>query len=145
MKRILTGRYNYITWRITIEISLSGRSQLSFIKGEYPKPVNHMMAARWQKCNDIVMLWLISSVSERIGEQVMRSKDVISAWNSLMIQYGGTNLVRKSVLMTQISGCTQGDSDAATYFDRLSNFWQELDAVKKVKSCISIGMCACCT
>lgn len=61
------------------------------------------------------MSWLISFVSKSIGEHVMCCKDVIIAWNSLIVCYGGTNHARKVVLITEISNCVQGDSDVATY------------------------------
>lgn len=144
VKRILVGRDNYISWRKAMELALSGRSQLGFIRGEYPKPEDSAMLARWQRCNDIVMSWLISSVTESIGEHVMRCKDVMTAWNSLRIRYGGTNLARKSVLTTEISNCVQGDKDVATFFDKLSKYWEELDSIKRVKSCVAIGSCSCC-
>lgn len=74
----------------------------------------------------------------------MRCKDVMIAWNSLRIRYGGSNLARKLVLTTEINNCVQGDNDVATYYDKLSKYWEELDSIKRVRSCSSIGFCACC-
>lgn len=144
VKRVLVGRENYVTWRKAMELALSGRSQLGFVRGEYSRPEDPVMLARWQRCNDIVMSWIISSVSEGIGEHVMRCKDVMAAWESLKVRYGGTNLARKSVLITEISNCVQGDSDVGTYFDKLSKYWEDLDSIKKIRSCTVLDHCACC-
>lgn len=37
VKRILTRRENYVTWNMAMKISISKRSQLGFVSGEYPK------------------------------------------------------------------------------------------------------------
>lgn len=74
-----------------------------------------MMLARWQQCNDIVMSWLMCSVAENIEEQIMRSRDIMTAWNALKTRYGGTNLARKSVLLIKIGNCVQGSDDTTTY------------------------------
>lgn len=68
----------------------------------------------------------------------------MSPWSALKICYGGGNLARKLTLMIHVSQYVQGDNDVSSYFDKLSTYWQELDAIKKVKSCASSGMCICC-
>lgn len=144
VKRILNGRENYMTWKIAMEIALSARSQLNFVRGNYARPTDPAMFVRWQRCNDIVMFWIMSSVIENIGEQIMRAKDVMTAWTILKTRYGGTNLARKSVLLTKIGNCVQGSSTVSPYFDHLCKYWEKVDAMKKLKSCSSTGICTCC-
>lgn len=85
VKKVLIGGENYVSWRKAMELALSGRSQLGFVRGEYSRPEDPVMLARWQRCNDIVMSWIISSVADGIGEHVMRCRDAMTAWNSLKI------------------------------------------------------------
>lgn len=51
---------------------------------------------------------------------------------------------RKIVKMTQISNLSQGDGDIASYYDKLSKYWEEFDAIKKIKSYDDAETCICC-
>ncbi|CAM8880441.1 unnamed protein product [Rhodiola kirilowii] len=55
VSKVLIGHENYVVWKKSMEIALSGRLELSFIEGKYPKPTDVVMAARWQMCNDVLM------------------------------------------------------------------------------------------
>lgn len=79
VKKIVTWRENYESWKVAMKIILSFRSQLGFIRGEYAKPSDPMTMARWQRCNNVFMSWLILSVSEEIGEHILRVRDVTTA------------------------------------------------------------------
>lgn len=37
-----------MSWKKQMEIALYGRSQLGFVRGEYPMPTDPAMAARWK-------------------------------------------------------------------------------------------------
>lgn len=101
MKKVLVGRENYSSWKVAMKIELSARPQLGFVREEYPRPTDPNLLARWQRSNDIVMSWLISSVSENVRERIMRAKDVVTAWNILKVRYSGTNVATKSALLTK--------------------------------------------
>ncbi|CAM8988557.1 unnamed protein product [Rhodiola kirilowii] len=143
VSKILLGQENYSTWRKSMEIALSGRSKLGFVQGKYPKPVDPLMAARWQRCNDVVMSWLISSVSEKIVGEILHAKDASTAWETLESSYAGTNLARQSELQRELSNLVQGELSVALYKRKLESLWQELDALK-VSKCTAAGNCACC-
>ncbi|CAM8925259.1 unnamed protein product [Rhodiola kirilowii] len=141
--KVLTGQENYGTWRKSMEIALSGRSKLAFINGKYPKPSEPVMLAKWQRCNDVIMSWLICSVSEKIVGEILHSKDVMTAWEDLESSYAGTNLARKSALLRELSDCVQNGSPVCEYNRKLNSLYQEIDAINTVK-CLATGNCLCC-
>ncbi|CAM8932740.1 unnamed protein product [Rhodiola kirilowii] len=142
--KALIGRDNFVSWKKSMEIALSARLKLSFIQGKFPKPDDRKGRAKWQRCNDVIMSWLISSVSEDIVGQILHAKDVMTAWNILHARFAGTNLARKSGLMKEANSLVQGDMDVATYHGKLSKIWQELDSIKKISACPADGNCVCC-
>ncbi|CAM8981033.1 unnamed protein product [Rhodiola kirilowii] len=141
--KVLTGLENYGTWRKSMEIALSGRSKLAFINGKYPRPSDAVMLAKWQRCNDVVMSWLICSVSEKIVGEILHSKDVMTAWEDLESNYAGTNLARKSALLRELNDCVQNGMAVCDYNRKLNSLYQEIDAINVVK-CFSTGNCLCC-
>ncbi|CAM8909147.1 unnamed protein product [Rhodiola kirilowii] len=126
-----------------MEIALSGRYKLGFVEGKYPKPDDVVMAARWQRCNDVIMAWLINSVSEKIVGEILHAKDAMTAWQILEASYAGTNLARKSELQRELGNLLQGEMSVAMYKRKLESLWQELDGLK-VNRCTNVGKCTCC-
>ncbi|CAM8946285.1 unnamed protein product [Rhodiola kirilowii] len=80
---VLIGQENYVSWRRSMEIAMSGRSKLAFIQGKYPKPSDPALTARWQRCNDVLMSWLICSVSKKIVGEILHARDAMTAWETL--------------------------------------------------------------
>ncbi|CAM8993843.1 unnamed protein product [Rhodiola kirilowii] len=143
VSKVLVGQENYATWKRSMEIALSGRYKLGFVEGKYPKPSDVVMAARWQRCNDVVMSWLINSVSEKIVGEILHAKDAATAWEILESSYAGTNLARQSELQRELGNLVQGDLSVAMYKRKLESLWQELDGLK-VNKCPNTGKCPCC-
>ncbi|CAM8910142.1 unnamed protein product [Rhodiola kirilowii] len=127
-----------------MEIALSARLKLSFIQGKYPKPAARKMQGKWQRCNDVIMSWLINSVSDDIVGQILHAKDVMTAWNILHTRFAGRNLARKSGLLKEANNLVQGEMNVTTYHGKLTKLWQELDSIKKASSCPNSGNCLCC-
>lgn len=61
------------------------------------------------------------------------------------MRYSGTNVARKSVPLTKISNCAQGELSIEAYFDKLNKYLEEYDSIRKDGSCPQDGACACCT
>ncbi|CAM8947729.1 unnamed protein product [Rhodiola kirilowii] len=143
VSKVLDGQENYAVWKRSMQIALSGRYKLGFVEGKYPKPDDVVMVARWQMCNDVVMSWLINSVSEKIVGEILHAKDAMSAWEIIESSYAGTNLARKPELQRELGNLVQGELTVAMYKRKLESIWQELDALK-VNKCTNAGKCAYC-
>ncbi|CAM9000562.1 unnamed protein product [Rhodiola kirilowii] len=140
---ILVGQENYVVWRRSMEIGLSGRSKLAFIERKYPKPSDPVMAARSQRCIDVIMSWLIFSVSKKIVGEIIHASDAMTAWETLESSYAGTNLARKSEIQREFGNLVQGDLSVMEFKQKLESLWQELDTINVVK-CANAGSCVCC-
>lgn len=47
-------------------------------------------------------------------------------------------------MITKIGNCTQGNNDVTKYFDMLCKYWEEVDAMKQIRSCSSEEVCLRC-
>ena len=68
---LLTGS-NYAQWRRSCEVSLSAKNKMSFVTGGFPKPTsNSPYLPLWERCNSIVISWLLHSVDEDIASSII--------------------------------------------------------------------------
>ncbi|KAL9674123.1 hypothetical protein QQ045_030393 [Rhodiola kirilowii] len=79
----LVGDKNYLNWWKSMEMALGIKMKLGFVRGEFSRPVDAYQGARWDKCNNVVLSWIINSVSPEIGSSLIHSTDCMSAWEDL--------------------------------------------------------------
>ncbi|CAM8899443.1 unnamed protein product [Rhodiola kirilowii] len=144
VSEVLTGRQNFVQWRKAMEIALSARDKLEFVEGQIPVPVDVKQKARWKRCNNVIMTWILNSVSRNVVGQILHSETVAVAWKSLHMKYGGSNVSRKFSLQQEIANLMQGDMDVSNYHEKLVNLWHELDSMRKYKVCDISNDCTRC-
>ncbi|KAL9688698.1 hypothetical protein QQ045_033122 [Rhodiola kirilowii] len=103
VSEVLLGRQNFISWVKSMEIALSVRAKLEFVEGKRPKPTDPALSVKWKRCNDVIMTWLLNSVSKKVVSHILHAKDVASAWHILHSRYVGLNVSRKFYVKKEIS------------------------------------------
>lgn len=87
---------SYGNWKRGVLIALSAKNKLGFITGAYPPPSSQSaLLTQWKRCNDMVLSWLLNSVSKEIAESVIYSQTAEELWKELEQRYGqadGTKL-----------------------------------------------------
>ncbi|CAM8951012.1 unnamed protein product [Rhodiola kirilowii] len=86
----LTGAENYIPWRKLTEVAFAAKTKLGFVKGHFPKPTDPYQLARWDKCNDVVLTWILNSVSKELVDSLVHSCNCMIAWNDLNSRFAGS-------------------------------------------------------
>ncbi|XP_019251346.1 PREDICTED: uncharacterized protein LOC109230286 [Nicotiana attenuata] len=110
-------------WRRSIIVSLSARNKIAFIDGTYPKPsVGSPECKQWDRCNNMVISWLTSSLTPEIAESVQYSDTAESIWKQLNSRYG----TKKFKIKKELTSACQGPLDIASYFNKLKKLWDEL-------------------
>ncbi|KAL9674278.1 hypothetical protein QQ045_030549 [Rhodiola kirilowii] len=79
----LVGDKNYLNWRKSMEMALGIKMKLAFVRGQFPRPIDPYQGARWDKCNNVVLSWLINSVSPEIGSSLIHAANCTKAWEIL--------------------------------------------------------------
>ncbi|XP_070008714.1 uncharacterized protein [Nicotiana sylvestris] len=67
----------YGGWRRAVIIALSAKNKLRFINGTLIIPkADSAIQQTWDRCNDMVLSWLLNSLSKEIAESVLYSQSV---------------------------------------------------------------------
>jgi hypothetical protein len=76
---------NYNSWKRAMMMALSAKNKLGFVNGTLPKPSNlyDSQGLAWTFCNNMVLSWLLNSVSTKIGNSIIYIDDASEIWNDL--------------------------------------------------------------
>ncbi|KAH0683595.1 hypothetical protein KY290_022218 [Solanum tuberosum] len=130
----------YGNWRRGVLISLSAKNKLGFINGTCKKPEDDApLFEQWRRCNDMVLAWLLNSLSREIAESVIYSQTAEDLWNELEQRYGQTDGAKMFQLQRELNNISQGTNDVAGYFNRLKKIWDQT----KVTNTFMICSCDC--
>jgi hypothetical protein len=81
--QLLTGD-NYYTWSRSMFMALTAKNKLQFINGALPKPhSSDPDFFAWTRCNNMVLSWIINSVSKEIAASVISVDSAETMWNDL--------------------------------------------------------------
>ena len=84
VSRPLTGD-NYNSWSRAMLIALSVKNKLGFIDGSIPKPdsSNLPLLNSWIRNNNVVISWILNSVSKEISASIIFSESASEIWLDL--------------------------------------------------------------
>ena len=84
----LSSGSEFHSWRRSVRMALNVRNKLGFIDGTIPKsPLNHRDSGSWSRCNDMVVTWLMNSVSKKIGQSLLFMSTAESIWRNLLARF----------------------------------------------------------
>ncbi|XP_059431677.1 uncharacterized protein LOC132165206 [Corylus avellana] len=130
---------NYSTWSRSMLVALSAKNKMCFIDGSFPKPsVFESYYNAWVRCNDLVVSWILNSVSKEIYSTVIYITSAEVMWQDLKDRYSQRNGPRVFQLQKAISAVTQENSSVSQYFTRIKALWEELNNYRP------ISICNCC-
>lgn len=110
----------YGGWRKGILIALSAKNKVGIIDGTIvPSSITSESHKSWSRCNNMVISWLLNSLSKEIVESVLYSKTTKHIWEELEERFGQSNGPLLYQLQKEISELAQGNMDIATYYTRL--------------------------
>ncbi|XP_070037275.1 uncharacterized protein [Nicotiana tomentosiformis] len=115
-------------WKHNMIVSLFAKSKISFIDGSCTKPAETSPQYRqWDRCNNMVILWLTNSLSPDIAKSVQYSEKAESIWKQLNNRYGTVSGTKVFEIKRELSSTYQGSLDIASYFNKLKKLWDELE------------------
>ncbi|PWA74850.1 hypothetical protein CTI12_AA247640 [Artemisia annua] len=104
----LIGAQNYRSWRTAVEIGLSTKRKLGFVK---------------------VISWIMSSVSESIAKSIMFIDSACEIWIQLETRFSLSNGSRKYKLSKECFEIQQHGGSVSEYYTKLKCVWEELDSM----------------
>ena len=113
-------------------ISLNAKSKLGFIDGTTTmssattKPDDY---ASWKRCNDMVLAWILNSLTQDLADSVIFSTIAQEVWEDLRNRFSQSNVP----CIFQI----ERDIVVATYYTRLKKLWDVLGSYNDtICSCV---------
>ncbi|XP_059302125.1 uncharacterized protein LOC132054070 [Lycium ferocissimum] len=87
-------------WRRSVLRALSAKNKIGFIDGTCKEPaIDSTDHKLWSRCNDMVLSWLLNSLSKEISDSVIYSKTAKALWTDLEERFGcgGKDKLTKSI------------------------------------------------
>ncbi|GJX29723.1 cysteamine dioxygenase [Tanacetum coccineum] len=148
----LVGAQNYRSLRRSMEIGLSTKRKLGFVKGTIPRHValpvtpynvvdratNASNIKMWDTCNNLVISWIMSSVCESIAKSVMFIGTASEIWSQLETRFSLSNGSRKYKLSKDTFGISQQGSSVSEYYTRMKCVWEEFDSMNNLPRLVTI-------
>ncbi|KAJ0920809.1 putative transcription factor interactor and regulator CCHC(Zn) family [Helianthus annuus] len=132
----LKGTENYSVWSSAMKLALEAKNKFGFINGKCEKPKdNDVLAAQWDRCNSVVLTWLLNSVSEELFLGQVFSKLASEVWTDLKETYDKVDGSVVYDLYKRINGISQNGSSVAEYYNKLTTMWKQFDAMVHLPSC----------
>ncbi|XP_059434757.1 uncharacterized protein LOC132167750 [Corylus avellana] len=128
---------NYNSWKRAMMMALSAKNKLDFVNGTLSKPSNlaDSTGLAWTRCNNMVLSWLLNSVSKEIATSIIYIDDASEMWNDLHDRFSQHNGPRIFQLQKAISSLSQENSSVSSYFTALKGLWDELDNYQPIPTC----------
>ncbi|XP_060180661.1 uncharacterized protein LOC132610376 [Lycium barbarum] len=132
---LFAGR-SYGGWRRVVIIALSAKNKLGFIDGSLIVPaVDSGLQKSWERCNNMVLSWLLNSLSKEIAESVLYSQSAKVLWSDLEDRFGQANGAKLFQLQKELNALTQRNLSISAYFTKMKSLWDELDAMNTFSAC----------
>ncbi|XP_073294587.1 uncharacterized protein [Primulina huaijiensis] len=132
----LVGTDNYGIWSWAMLIALRAKNKTGFIDGTCKRPpCDQRTLHQWERCNALVLSWIMNSVSKEIFGGIVYAIDASTVWTDLKEQYDKVNGSRIFSLHREISRLTQAGNTVSSYYCRLKQLWDEYSSLVVLPSC----------
>jgi hypothetical protein len=103
-------------------MALSAKSKLFLINGSMTKPSDSSPDFKaWMRCNDMVLSWIINSVSKEISTSIIYINSAEAVWKDLKERFYQENSSRIFQLQKSIAAISQNSNSVSYYFTRLKS------------------------
>lgn len=110
----------------TMKIALLPKNKIRFIDDTCLKEKQETaLQPQWERCNAIVLSWILNSVSKKLFTGIVYSSNAQSVWHDLKERYGKVNGSRIFKLRRGINGFVQGSLSVSIHFTKLKKLWDE--------------------
>ncbi|XP_073287721.1 uncharacterized protein [Primulina huaijiensis] len=136
----LTGDNN-ASWSRAMIIAMTVKNKLGFLDGSIAKPADtDSNFSSWIRNNNIVIAWILNSVSKDISASILFAESAAEIWNDLRERFQQSNGPRIFQLRRELINLRQDQQSVAVYFTKLKSLWDELSNFRPSCTC---GQCTC--
>ena len=104
-------------------IALNARNKLSLVNGELEEPpVNSPIRSLWERANDMIISWILNTVSEQIGNNLSFVNTAAALWNELNEHYSQLDGHRIYQISNDIVQLKQANTPLERYYHKLKGY-----------------------
>ena len=125
--------HNYLPWSQSVMMFICGKGKDDFITGVAESPgVESPTYKQWKTENNMVMSWLINSMTNDIGENFLLYGIANEIWDAARDTYSSSdNMAELFGIESILHDLRQGDCTVTQYYNNLTRHWQQLDMFEK--------------
>ncbi|GKB69217.1 ribonuclease H-like domain-containing protein, partial [Tanacetum coccineum] len=134
----LSGIENYRVWAAAMRLAINTRNKTGFIDGTCLKETyasSAVYSSQWDRCNSIVLSWLLNSVSDDLYLGQIFSENASEVWSELKETYDKLDGSVTLNLLNKIHNFKQGELTVSEYYHKLNSLWREFDIMTKLPKC----------
>ncbi|XP_076929730.1 uncharacterized protein LOC143594266 [Bidens hawaiensis] len=131
----LKGTENYTVWVNAMELALNVKNKIGFIDMSCVKPTNEALGRQWERCNSVVLSWILNSVAEKLYLGQFFSKNAATVWDELRETYNKVNGSVVYDIHKQINSVSQNGLSLAEYYHNLNSLWRQYDTITNLPTC----------
>ena len=123
----LTGD-NYASWSQAMTIAFFVKNKLGFIDGSLAKLAGNDLTLlnSWIRNNNIVISWILNSISKEISTNIIFSESAVEIWIDLKDRFQQSNGPNIFQLRCDLINLNQAHNSVSVYFTQLKSLWEEL-------------------
>lgn len=128
--------HRIMTYGVEPWLSLTSKNKQGFVDESCKKDsLNSTLHTLWDRCNALVLSWIVNSVSKELVSRILYSRSAHSVWMDFKERFDKINGPRVYLLHQKISTLKQGTSSTASYFTHLKMLWEEYSSIVEQDLC----------
>lgn len=132
--KLLTGS-NFGQWKRSCEVSLISKHKLGFVTGTCTKPSSGPLVSQWERCNAMVLSWLLYSIKKDIATSVLFCSIAKQIWEELELHYGQSQGTKIFQVQKEINNLSQGSLSVSGYFTKCTILWDKYATLVNIPMC----------
>ncbi|XP_062115983.1 uncharacterized protein LOC133830089 isoform X1 [Humulus lupulus] len=142
VSKLLTGQDNYTAWSRAMMLSISVKNKLGFLDGSISKPSSSdsLLYNAWLRNNNMVISWILNSISKDISASILYDESAAEIWNDLKVRFQQRNGPHIFNLRKELINLKQDLQSVSIYYTKLKTLWEELSTYRPSCTCNS---CTC--
>ncbi|XP_074355950.1 uncharacterized protein LOC141695615 [Apium graveolens] len=123
-----------------MSLALSAKNKLGLVTGKFKAPdVTSDYFDHWQRCNDMIITWILNSLSPEIRSSLVYVSLAVDVWTNLHTRFAHNNGPHIFELKRAISDLTQETLSISAYYTKFKQLTDDLNNVAQVPKYV----CAC--
>ncbi|XP_071713320.1 uncharacterized protein [Rutidosis leptorrhynchoides] len=140
----LKGTENYNIWSRSMLLTLGTKNKLGFINGSLQRHATDVtLQNQWDRCNNVVLSWILGSISDEFYSDQIFSTNATHVWNELKETYDKIDGSVIYNLHHKMNSIKQNDSSLSNYYHNLNSLWKQYDCMIAGPACTCGVACTC--